>query len=122
GNIVLEYIADDPDARQIGDRKCSGGAGESDTGCGGVGDVLADDDTGDGRIHIHQVGGVIFIYSEQLQLLIGGNQIGFRVVFSSLRLIKHRLRNGAVLEEIFRANVVLVGKLFIVHGLEIRVE
>ena len=72
GEIVLVDVADDPYMRQVGDGEGVGGACVGDSGCGGVGDILRDDEAGGGRVNLDGGGGVVFVNAENAELFLGG--------------------------------------------------
>ena len=61
--------------------------------------------------------GMILIDTKDLQLLFSASEIGLGVLFRVFSLLDHGLRDGAVLEQIFSAEIGLVGQLLIVDGL-----
>ena len=65
---------------------------------------------------------MILIDTKGLELLFRGDQIGFGVFFGVLGLLKLAERDGAMIIKIFGANVCLVGKLFVVDGLQVGIE
>jgi hypothetical protein len=66
GNVILVDVADNPHAAQVGDGKRSCRSRQVDAGRGRIGYVLADDHAGDGRIHVHDAGGVVLVYTQSL--------------------------------------------------------
>ena len=76
-----------------------------------------------GRIHIDDAAGMILVHAEDLQLLDPRqSRSALASLLGVVGLLEHGLGNRAMLEQILRAEVGLVGQLLVIDRLQIGIE
>ena len=115
--IVLIDIADDPDVRQIGNRKRVGGREALHARCRRH--LLIGDHSGNGRKNIDDRGRMIFVGAQHPQVFFRGFHCHFGFLF---RIDGHfivLLRHRAGFEKHFRAGKLGAGQYFVRHRLPV---